>query len=363
MASSPESENEYRRSIFTPPGRSGTLSRLFFYWYNRSLDALFGPDDLTALLRAGALALGLAVLIVILISFSPYDPFLVLVDAGYEEPSIILAKDRNGGNVRIAEFYRLDRKVLHLDKAAARNFKIVRALIAMEDNNFYKHPGVDVSGIARAMFVNLISGDIREGASTITQQVARLRFLSSERTFARKAREAVLALFLELRYSKDQIMELYLNEVPLGHGTIGVEAAAKFYFNKSTSDLEWGEAAVLASLTTRPQEFSPLRDIKESRRKVRVVFRKLVETGELSRDDAEKAYSQLETDFYAELNRSPNDTAFNTRLNLHPYVTEYVKSMIPPELQGRLYTGGLRIYTTIQDDHQTAAEEALIPQL
>ncbi|MCE9597883.1 MAG: transglycosylase domain-containing protein [Spirochaetia bacterium] len=209
----------------------------------------------------------------------------------------------------------------------------------------------------------LIAGRIREGASTITQQVARLRFLSSERSMFRKIREAFLAVLLELRYSKRAILEMYLNEVPLGHGTLGVEAAADFYFGKSHTDLSWGESALLASLTTRPRDFSPLTNPNESRKKVRVVLRKLVETGTISIKEAEAEYKDLEDNFYSTLNRSPNDTAFNRRMNLFPYVTEYVKNSLPDEFEDRLYSGGLQIQTTIVVEHQKAAEETMQPWL
>ncbi len=353
----------YRDSIFTPPGRTGILSRLFFYAYNLGLKRMLGADEFAALARSLILLAGLISLIVFLVMVSPLDPLMVLFDKGYGEPSVIFARGENGQPVAVAEFYRLDRKVLSLESDASRQLKVVQALVATEDNNFYSHFGLDVQGILRAVVVNIIAGEIKEGASTITQQVARLRFLSSERSFARKAREAFLAVLIELRHPKNKIMELYLNEVPLGHGTLGAEAASRFYFNKSVADLEWGEAAIIASLTTRPADFSPLRDIRESRKKVRTVFRRLVETGVLSTGQAEEEYRRLEEDYYAGLNRSPNDSAFNARLNLHPYVTEYVKTQIPASLVARLYTGGLRIYTTIEETHQSAAEDVFIPHL
>jgi penicillin-binding protein 1A len=207
--------------------------------------------------------------------------------------------------------------------------------------------GVDPQGILRASMVNMMAGEVKEGASTITQQVARLRFLSNERTALRKIREAFLAVLLELRYRKKSILEMYLNEVPLGHGTLGVEAAADFYFGKSHKDLSWGESALLASLTTRPRDFSPLSNPNGSRRKVRIVLRKLVETGTISVEEAQNAWADLEEHFYAELNRSPNDTAFNRRMNDFPYVSEFVKKSIPEEFEDRLYSGGLQIQTTI----------------
>ncbi len=358
-----KTKDELRHTVFVPPGNSGIASRTIFFGFARFLSAIESSPGRNRFV-AGVLA-GLPVLAVLLLCATPMDPYLVFASRGYERPSIIYGKDSAGNPVPIAEFYRFSRKVIDLSNDEARNAKVVRSFIATEDNNFYAfwHWGVDPQGILRASMVNLMAGEVKEGASTITQQVARLRFLSNERTFFRKIREAFLAVLLELRYRKKSILEMYLNEVPLGHGTLGVEAAADFYFDKSHKDLTWGESALLASLTTRPRDFSPLAFPNRSRRKVQVVLRKLVETGTISVKEAEDSWRDLEENFYAELNRSPNDTAFNKRMNEFPYVSEYVKKIIPEEFEDRLYSGGLQIQTTILVDHQKAAEEAMTPAL
>ena len=355
----------YRQSIFQPPARAGFFSRAFFYAYASAMPKILGPSEGRQLLRAAALSCGLLALTVLLVAGTLADPFLVFGDGGYERPSVIFAKRGNGKFTPIAEFYRHSRRVIDLSRKPFDGLqsKVARAFIAMEDNQFESHFGVDVRGVMRAMVVNLLAGRIKEGASTITQQVARLRFLSRERSFARKAREAVLAVLLELKQPKRDILETYLNEVPLGHGTIGVEAAARFYFEKGAHELTWGEAAVLAALTTRPRDFSPLRSPRESRLKVHVVFRKLVENGILSIREAEAESERLDRDFYLVLNRSPNDSSFRQRLNLHPYASEYVKALLPARIRDRLYTGGYQIFTTIRMEHQEAAERTFIPYL
>ncbi|MCB1319280.1 MAG: transglycosylase domain-containing protein, partial [Leptospiraceae bacterium] len=194
--------------------------------------------------------------------------------------------------------------------------------------------------------------------------VARLRFLSRDRHIIRKMREAFLALLIEMRHSKSEIMEIYLNTVPLGHGTNGIEAAARFYFDKSYRELDWGEAAVLSAMTTSPSTYSPLKKPEQSRRKVGVVLNRLVQNGDITVREAEEQFRSLTEHFYATLNRSPNDSSFQQRLNLHPYATEYVKAQLPSEFRGRvLMRGGLRIYTTINHQHQQAAEEEMIPHL
>lgn len=154
-------------------------------------------------------------------------------------------------------------------------------------------------------------------------------------------------------------MEIYLNEIPLGHGTIGVGAAARFYFRKDVKDLTWGESALLASLTTRPTEFSPLVNPNSSSAKVRVVFKKFVENGILDVKTAEKEYESF-SEYYITLNRSPNDSAFGDRLNRFPYFTEYVRKNLTRYIpKSTLYSGGLKIYSTLNIQHQTQAEKAL----
>ena len=297
----------------------------------------------------------------ILLVSSPQDFFMDKSDLDYEVPSVLYGKNKSGKFEPIAEYYKFSRVVITLDKdASAKPSILEQSFLSTEDNSFYSHPGIDFLGILRAIYVNFSSGRIREGASTITQQVARLKFLSNERSFARKLREVWLSLFLEFKFSKKQILETYLNEIPLGHGTLGVGAASRFYFRKEASELNYGESALLASLTTRPTQFSPLVNPNSSLSKVKVVMKKLVENGRLSPKKASKEFDELVQNFYATLNRSPNDSAYSDRLNRFPYVKEYIRKnlvkYVEPEV---LYSGGLKIYSTIEIEHQEAAERVL----
>ncbi len=283
----------------------------------------------------------------------------------YETPTTLYGVNKKGEYEPIAEFYQFSRQALklkdfNLEKDLKdKTNKVLQCFISTEDNNFYSHFGIDIRGIFRAMAVNILAGKVKEGASTITQQVARLKFLSIDRSFIRKAREAWLSLLLESKFSKDSILEMYMNEIPLGHGTLGVGAAAKFYFRKEINSLTWGEAALLASLTTRPKEFSPIVNPNVSSAKVRVIFMKLVENGKLEIKKAEEEYKKFAL-FYQNLNRSPNDSAYSDRLNRFPYFTEYVrrnfKKVIPDE---ELYNGGLKVYSTLNIEHQIVAEKVL----
>lgn len=169
---------------------------------------------------------------------------------------------------------------------------IAKAVVAIEDQRFYQHFGVDPIGILRAIVCNLIAHQSMQGGSTLTQQLAKNLFLSPERTIERKVQEALLALWLERHYSKDQILELYLNRVYLGSGTFGVEAASRRYFNKSARDLNIMEAATLAGLLKAPSRLSPARDPKAARKRAKLVVYAMREQGMISQSEMSLALKQ-----------------------------------------------------------------------
>ncbi|MCB1179862.1 MAG: transglycosylase domain-containing protein, partial [Leptospiraceae bacterium] len=284
----------------------------------------------------------------------------------YAKPSILFGFNPEKNDFEpIAEFYQFSKVVIKLsdlepeEESIDKKNKLVQCFVASEDSNFFNHFGLDLRGIARAFVVNLIAGRVKEGASTITQQAARLKFLNTDRSFIRKAREAWLAILLEFNYSKEDILEMYLNEIPLGHGTLGVGAAARFFFRKSVNELSWGEAAMLSSLTTRPREFSPIVNPNLSSSKVRINFMKLIENGKMDVSTAEKEYRDF-SEFYSQLNRSPNDSAYSDRLNRFPYFTEQVRRTLLKSFKpNQIYNGGLKVYSTLNIQHQSAAEEVL----
>lgn len=357
MQIEPDHQPDYQQSILNPPDGASLFSRVVFHFLARVEHSLFfKKNDRAGFRRALTFVILAGILCVGLISFSPADPVMVFNDAGYDEPSVLYGLNSDGEPVPISRFYRQNREVIELTEEELK-LPVAQAFMATEDGRFLDHFGVDLVGISRAFVVNILAGRIKEGASTITQQVARLRFLTRQRSFVRKAREAVLSLFLEARYPKVAILNLYFNEVPLGHGTNGVEAAAKFYHGKTARELNWGEAAVLAALTTRPRDFSPLKYPTESRQKVRIVFKRLIETGRLTVSEAEKQYADLVENYYKKLNRYPDESTFGTRLNEHPYASEYVKSVISARLRSRLYDHGYKIYSTINVEHQQSAEK------
>ena len=166
---------------------------------------------------------------------------------------------------------------------------LLQAIVAVEDARFYSHPGFDVEGIVRAALINLQKGEIEEGASTITQQLIKNLFLSQERSFARKVEELALAVDLELRFSKSEILSLYLNSIYFGSGYYGVYDASRGYFNKEPKDLTLPEAAMLAGLPNAPSVYSPYEDFLLAKKRQFIVLDAMVRAGMISEQLAEEA--------------------------------------------------------------------------
>jgi 1A family penicillin-binding protein len=164
-----------------------------------------------------------------------------------------------------------------------------QAVVSIEDHRFYSHFGLDLIGMARAAFVNTLAGEVRQGGSTITQQLAKLMFLSAERTFKRKIQEAMIALWLEHRLSKDEILVRYLNKVYLGAGAFGIDGAAQRYFNKSARDLTLAESAMLAGLIRAPSYLAPTRNLEAARERARLVLKTMVDNEFITQATAETA--------------------------------------------------------------------------
>jgi penicillin-binding protein 1A len=183
---------------------------------------------------------------------------------------------------------------------------LVDAVLAMEDRRFYEHGGLDLRGLVRAALANVSAGDVRQGGSTITQQLVKNLFLTSERTFGRKLQEAVLALWLERRLTKDQILERYLDTIYLGAGAYGVDAAARRYFGKTPQELTPGESAMLVGLIHAPSRLAPTRSLEAARSRAETVLAAMVETGALTEKDAAKARAEP-----ARLAVPPRDTPGN----------------------------------------------------
>ncbi|MGD9043045.1 MAG: PBP1A family penicillin-binding protein [Desulfobacterales bacterium] len=223
------------------------------------------------------------------------------------------------------------------------------ALVATEDRKFYKHSGVDLKGIARAIIKDIKAGEFVEGASTITQQLSKTLFLTPRKTLVRKIKEAILAFQLERRYTKDEILELYLNQVYFGSGAYGVQSAAKIFFGKSVKDLNLAECALVAGMPKSPSRYSPLVNPDLAIKRRNTVLRQMRDTDIIS----DAAYQQaLQAGLYT------NGRRFNP--SKAPYFVEFIKKSLEDELGStRLYKGGLTVLATLDYGLQSAAEKAV----
>jgi penicillin-binding protein 1A len=223
------------------------------------------------------------------------------------------------------------------------------ALVATEDRKFFKHSGVDIKGIARAIVKDIRAGKFVEGASTITQQLAKTLFLTPRKTIVRKIKEAILAFQLERRYTKDEILALYLNQVYFGSGAYGVSSAASIFFGKSVQDLTLAECALIAGMPKSPSRYSPLVSQELALKRRNIVLGQMRDTGIITANDYEQALKE-------EINID-NARQKSTRA---PYFIEYVKKILEDTLgASTLYKGGLSIYTTLDYRLQQAAEKAV----
>lgn len=225
-----------------------------------------------------------------------------------------------------------------------------RAVIAIEDSNFFDHKGINPTGIVRAFIANLEQGSTVEGGSTLTMQLVKNLFLSPNRTMSRKAAEAVMAIRLEQILSKDEILELYLNQVYWGHNLYGVETAARSYFNKSAKDLTLAESALMAGLIPAPEDYSPFADYKKAKQRQLTVLKRMRELQWIT--PQEEAEAKKQNLLVGKI------TSFSTsRL---PYVTEAVVQELS-ERFGReaVLKGGMRIQTTIDMNFQRMAEKTV----
>ena len=227
--------------------------------------------------------------------------------------------------------------------------QLVKAFIATEDSRFYEHHGIDPVGIFRAASIALFSGHASQGASTITQQLARNFFLSPEKTLTRKIKEAFLAIRIEQLLNKDEILELYLNKIYLGYRAYGVGAAAQVYFGKSVDQLSLSEMAVIAGLPKAPSTFNPLYSMDRATARRNVV---------LSRMLSENYITQAQ---YDEASRQPIDASYHAPEIAFsaPYLSEMVRQEMYQKYGEQAYEDGYRIYTTITRKDQQAAQTAL----
>ncbi len=224
-----------------------------------------------------------------------------------------------------------------------------QALVATEDGKFYQHPGVDLRGILRAVVRNIMAGEYVEGASTITQQLAKTLFLTPRKSILRKLKEAFLAFQIERRYTKDEILELYLNQVYFGSGAYGVEAAAQIFFGKSARGLTLAECALVAGMPKSPSRYSPLVNPDLAMRRRNVVLQQMARKGLIAEPQHQAAKA------------SPLKLASQEGIPLKaPYFVAHVTGFLEKELgEAAFYRTGLTVYTTLDYSMQQAAERAV----
>ncbi|WP_410772422.1 transglycosylase domain-containing protein [Fontibacillus sp. BL9] len=262
--------------------------------------------------------------------------------------------DLDGQAVTVFSSSERNRKHVDLDEISPW---LIKATLAVEDRKFYDHYGFDMKGMLRALLVNLKEMDKVQGASTLTQQLARNLYLSHERTWSRKLKEAKLTAQLEMKYSKDEILNMYLNEIYYGRGAYGIEAASQMYFGKSAKDLDLAESSILAGIPKGPTYYSPYNHMKNAKDRQKIILAAMKETGLITQEQADEAYNHL-LSF-----QSPQQ---RTRTEEAPYFRDYIRNIVVHELgfeESLLEHGGLRIYTTLDMDAQRAAEAAVASEL
>lgn len=223
------------------------------------------------------------------------------------------------------------------------------AVIAAEDKRFYEHWGVDVWGVARAAIGNVMAGGVQSGASTITQQVAKNFYLSSERSFTRKFNEALLAYKIEQSLSKDKILELYFNQIYLGQRAYGFASAAQIYFNKNVNDLTLAEAAMLAGLPKAPSAYNPIVNPERAKLRQAYILNNMLEEGMITLQQRDQALK--EELHYERFVQNIDQSAL--------YVAEMVRQELFEKYGEDAYTQGFKVYTTVDTAHQRVATEAL----
>lgn len=297
-------------------------------WWGYSIVALL------ALGLLGILLVGFAALITIptlpsleaLTDYRPKIPLRIYSDEG----------------LLIGEFGEERRQVVKIETAPQR---LKQAILAAEDDRFYQHGGVDYIGILRAAYSNFASGGVRQGASTITMQVARNFFLTKEKTLTRKFSEALLAFKIEHSLSKDEILELYFNQIYLGQRAYGFAAAAQVYFGKPLDAINLAEAAMLAGLPKAPSRFNPVVNIKRAKARQLYVLRRMRDLGYIPDGEFEEAEKQRIT-----VRRESQEFALHAE-----HVAEMARQAIYERYREDAYTKGYRVYTTIRKSEQEAA--------
>ena len=266
--------------------------------------------------------------------------------ADYKPPIVTQIFSDDG--TLVGEYFLERRTVVPVDKIPK---KLIQAFVSAEDSNFFQHQGLDYLGIFRAALKNLMSMSKKEGASTITQQVARSMLLTPEKKYSRKIKEAILAKRMEEKLSKEEILYIYLNQIYLGGGSYGVQIAAETYFGKDVENLNLAEMAMLAGLTKGPELYSPIKHFDRARERQEYVLQRMVKEGYITSAEAEHA------------RKTPIVISSLKKLNSDQsaYFLEHIRIQLAEKYgEELLYKGGMKIYTTMNAEMQKAAHENIL---
>ena len=260
----------------------------------------------------------------------------------------------------VSQFYDNENKIIYTTASAEHRLPVkmdkipkhVRAaFVSIEDNRFYEHSGIDYRGTFRALVSNIMGQEV-QGGSTITQQLAKNAFLTQERTISRKIKEAFLARQMENKYTKDEILNMYLNQIYFGEGAYGVESASLTYFGKHVQDIDLAEAATLAAIPKSPNYFDPMANPKANKERRDIVLDQMVKYGHITQADAKKAKAEEVKILKEENNGKKKD--------LRSYFFDYIcQQIIDKYGADMLYKGGLKVYTTLDSSMQAKAEHAI----
>ena len=257
-----------------------------------------------------------------------------------------------------SQFYDINGNVIYTTLSEERRIPVnidkipkhvQKAFIAIEDNRFYEHGGIDYRGTARAL-VSTLSGREVQGGSTITQQLAKNAFLTQERSIIRKIKEAFIAKELEHKYTKDEILSMYLNRIYFGQGAYGIESASMYYFDKHVQNLDIAEAATLAAIPKSPNYYNPFENPQESKKRQELVIDQMVKYGFINAEQAAQAKAK----------KMVYSTSHKVKSDPRGYFFDMISQKVIEEVGAdALYKGGLKIYTTLDMDMQKAAENAM----
>ncbi|HOF03024.1 MAG TPA: penicillin-binding protein 1A [Atribacterota bacterium] len=282
---------------------------------------------------------------IFLISLSSQKMAEVVKTSNFLNPVTSRVYDINGK--LITEFFQENRTPISLSETPKH---LIDAFIAIEDTNFYEHHGISVRGIVRSIFENIREGRITGGGSTITQQLAVNTFLTREKTISRKVKDALLALQIERTFTKDEILEMYLNLIYFGHGAHGIVSAANLYFDKSVSELSLAESALIAGIPRRPSFYSPFLNLESSLRRKNIILKRMLDLRFIDESEYQAA---IEEEIKLSHHHEVQEVA--------PHFSSYIRTILLDKYGvNMVFKGGLKVYTTLDLDMQNKAQDAFL---